>query len=49
MKCDWCGMSYPDGMWDCYYYLKLWGNKLHIICCNCYDHLSIVVDKEDIK
>ena len=49
MKCDWCNMSYPDGGWDCYYYLKLWGTELHIICSDCYDHLKKVIYEKELQ
>lgn len=48
MKCDWCGMYYPDGMWDCYYYLNLYGTDLHIICSDCYEHLKKVIYEADL-
>lgn len=48
MKCEWCGMSYPDGGWDCYYYLELFEHDFHIICSYCHAHLKKAVYEKDI-
>jgi hypothetical protein len=48
MKCEWCGMEYPDGTWDCYYYTMVF-HKLHIICSDCEAHLKKVIYEKDIK
>jgi len=49
MRCEWCEMEYPDGGWDCYYYLNLFGKIPHIICSDCYDHLHKVIFQKDIE
>lgn len=49
MKCEWCGMAYPDGGWDCYYYVDLFGTERHIICSDCYEHLHKVIYEKEMS
>jgi hypothetical protein len=43
--CDWCGMNYPKGTWDCYYEVRVFGRDHHVICSDCYEHLTKVKSK----
>ena len=45
MKCEWCGMDYPDGEWD-YYYIKVF-DETHLICSDCYKHLFKIRCEKD--
>lgn len=47
MKCEFCGMQYPDGEWQ-YYYIKVW-DKEHIICSDCYKMLMPIIYEKDKK
>lgn len=47
MRCEWCGMDYPNGEWD-YLYIEVF-NKEHIICSDCYKHLFKIRREKDKK
>jgi hypothetical protein len=46
--CDWCGMAYPKGGWK-YYELTVFGTDHHVICSDCYEHLTLVTCKGETQ
>jgi hypothetical protein len=38
--CEWCRKRYPVGANERYYQVVLFGDELHMICGDCYDHLN---------